>query len=90
MRVTIQFPEEIAEQVLALPDRDAFVSDVVARALMESPSQRPAREEESSRWARLVQRVESDSEQLGDAYTSFRQAMREFREEFDLPRGDAQ
>ena len=33
MEVKIQFPEPVAEQVLRLPDRDAFVSSAVVQAL---------------------------------------------------------
>lgn len=33
MKVTLQLPEPVGEELLRLPDRDAFVSDAVARAL---------------------------------------------------------
>lgn len=84
MRVTIQFPKKIAEQVLGMPDRDTFVSDVVARALRETATQRRQPASRGSKWAQLVRRVESDPDQLGDSYAQFRRDMRDFRQSFDF------
>ncbi len=89
MMVTIQFPEPIAQRILRLPDRDAFVSRVVAIALGERPTEaKPS--VSRSKWAKLASRVESDPEQLGENdYAKLRKDMRAFREDFHFKRGGA-
>ncbi len=38
MEVTIHFPEQVGQQLLQRPDRDAFVSQAVPRALEDGNS----------------------------------------------------
>jgi len=83
MEVTIHFSEQDGRQVLQLPDRDAFVSQAVARALKEcavAPSPEP--DAGASKWARMVERERQNPTKLGDYYQQFRKDMREFREGF--------
>ena len=59
IKLTINFPYEIAERLLRLPNMDEFVSRAVERALIregllpEEPST-PGK----SKWARLVEEIE--------------------------------
>jgi hypothetical protein len=90
MRLTIQFPEAVAQEVLQLPDRDSFISHVVSRALKERADTLPAPVSGRSKWAALVSRVENDPDQLGPRdYTKLRNDMREFREDFHFQRGES-
>lgn len=77
MKITITLPDEIAERVRQLPDRDAFVTRAVEAALAGSPAT-PV-ETAPSRWAQLVERVESQAFSLGSAAKEFDADRREFR-----------
>jgi hypothetical protein len=84
MKITITLPDEIAEQVRSLPDRDGFVTRAVEAALArESPLSTPAAEK-PSRWAQLVERVESQPS-LGSYAKDFDTDRREFRRDFRFP-----
>ena len=70
--ITITLPDEIAEEVLRLPDPQEFLR----RALADALSQRGA-----SKWARLVKEIESRPG-LGEYEDEFNRSCREFRESF--------
>jgi hypothetical protein len=84
MKSVISLPNEIAEQVRQLPDRDEFVARAVEAALADSPPSPPA-EAEPSRWAQLVERVESGQFSLGSYAKKFDADRREFRENLSFP-----
>ena len=78
MKLTIHFPDKVGEQILGIPDRDAFVSDLVAKGLEHRS--KSASVSRSSKWAEIVRRVRRDPAQLGEYYPRLREEMREFRE----------
>lgn len=80
MKITITFPDEIAEKVCRLPNRDVFVSQVVADALAHEPEAPPGAH--LSRWAQLVERIERNPLNLGDYRETFDQDRKDFRESF--------
>lgn len=88
MRLTIELPEEVGEQVLALPDPEVFVARAVAQALKGRPAKRGL--VGRSRWADLVERVERSPAQLGKYYPRFKDDLQEFRDSFDFRRQDAE
>ena len=89
MEVTIRFSEQVGQELLRLPDRDAFVSRAVTRALKErSVVRRPEPKASPSKWARMVERVQASSQPLGDHYQQFRKDMREFREDLRFKHDD--
>lgn len=79
MKLTISFPNSVAKRVCRLKDPDEFVSRAVERALdqgeqvVESP-------DAEAKWARLVQRIESEATGLGDYYGTFKKDLAEVRE----------
>jgi hypothetical protein len=81
MKMVISLPDEIAERVRRLPDQDEFVARAVEAALADSPPSPPA-EAEPSRWAQLVERVESGQFSLGSYAKKFDADRREFRRNF--------
>ncbi len=86
MKVTITFPDEIAQRVCRLSDRDAFVTKAVAVALAQEPdvSSKSGR----SRWARLVERIEQNAQSLREYRELFDRDRREFRESFRFDHDD--
>lgn len=80
MMITITFPDEIAEKVVRLPNPDAFVSKAVAEALGHESSAPTGAH--SSRWARIVERIERNPVTLGDYRERFDQDRKELRESF--------
>jgi hypothetical protein len=84
MKMIISLPDEIAERVRQLPDRDEFVTRAVEAALAGSPLSPPA-EAEPSRWAQLVERIESGQFSLGSYAKKFDADRKEFRENFGFP-----
>lgn len=80
MKMVISLPDEIAERIRQLPDRDDFVTRAVEAALAGSPPSPPA-EGEPSRWAEIVKRIESQPS-LGSYAKKFDADRREFRRNF--------
>ena len=54
MKLTLQLPEPVGQELLNLPDRDAFVSDAVARALKDRRRTERARRSSSPRTGRRL------------------------------------
>lgn len=87
-KLTITFPDRIAKRVERLPNPDEFVSRLVEGALThdEVPAEHP--EAGDSKWAKLVQRIESESTSLGDYYEQFKEDLAEFRRDFRFKHDD--
>lgn len=84
MKIVISLPDEIAERVRQRPDRDEFVARAVEAALADSPPSPPT-EASPSRWAQLIERIESQSFSLGSYAKKFDADRKEFRENFSFP-----
>lgn len=86
MKVTITLPDEIAQKVYRLRNRDAFVSKAVAEALSQEPEvlSRGGR----SRWARIVERIEQNAQTLGQYRESFDRDRKELRESLRFDHDD--
>ncbi len=84
MQLTISFPDEIGHRLRTLPDAEAFITEVVAKALQHRVAEpsRPARSR--SRWQRLVERIEADPVHLDGYSEQLKRDMREFRENFEF------
>ncbi|HSS49329.1 MAG TPA: hypothetical protein VLX28_10310 [Thermoanaerobaculia bacterium] len=80
MKITISLPDEMAERVRQLPDRDEFVTRAVEAALADSPPS-PPDEGKPSRWAEMVKRIESQPS-LGSYAKKFDADRKEFRRNF--------
>jgi hypothetical protein len=86
MRVTITFPDEIAKKVCRLPNKDAFVTRVVADALAQETD--ALSETSPSRWARLAEKIKRDAQSLGEYRETFDRDRKEFRESFRFRHDD--
>lgn len=86
MRVTITFPDEIAKKVYRLPDKDAFVTRVVADALSQEPEL--ISEAGPSRWTALAEKIRREAQTLGDDREAFDRDRKEFRESFRFRHDD--
>jgi hypothetical protein len=82
MKLTITFPDKIAKLVRRLPNPDEFVTRAVEEALTHEQVSPEHSEAEGSKWAKLVQRIESESTSLGDYYEQFKEDLAEFRRDF--------
>ena len=76
--ITIVLRDKIARQVARLPNPQEFVNQAVEHALRNQGSQQSAA---PSKWARLVERIESQPG-LGEYEEKFRRDMKEFRSNF--------
>lgn len=85
MKITITLPDEIAERVRQLPDSDEFVTRAVEEALAKEPQPSPPSPDEPSKWAKIVERVRSESSSLGSYAKKFDADRREFRQNFHFP-----
>jgi len=86
MRMTVTFPDEIAEKVYRLPDKDAFVTRAVADALAQEAA--TVSETGPSRWARLAEKIKRDAQSLGEYREVFDRDRKEFRESFRFRHDD--
>lgn len=87
-KLTITFPDRTAKRVERLPNPDEFVSRVVEEALPHEQVPSEHSEAEGSKWAKLVQRIESESTSLGDYYEQFKEDLAEFRSDFRFKHDD--
>jgi hypothetical protein len=76
--ITIILRDKIARQVARLPNPQEFVNQAVEHALRNQGS---SQTEAPSKWARLVERIESQPG-LGEYEKKFRRDMKEFRSNF--------
>jgi hypothetical protein len=72
MQMTFTLPNELAQQIQALPDRDNFVREVLQVA-MQQRANPPL-----SKWAKMAKRIEENAIELGDYTDKFKQDMRDF------------
>lgn len=77
--ITIVLRDKIARQVARLPNPQEFVNQAVEHALRNQDS--APQTEAPSKWARLVERIESQPG-LGEYDEKFRRDMKEFRRNF--------
>ena len=82
MKLTISFPDDVAKRVCRLQNPDDFVLHAVEKALDQESWPVEAADARDSKWARLVQRIESESTSLGDYYDQFRRDLAELRRDF--------
>ncbi len=75
MEITINFPDDIANQVRQLPDMDIFVSKVVRKALTKK---------RISKWAKIAQRIQDDPVHLEGYSEQLKKDFREFRNSFQF------
>jgi hypothetical protein len=85
MKIIISLPDEIAERVRQRPDSDEFVTRAVEEALAKEPQPSPSSPDEPSKWAKIVERVRSESSSLGSYAKKFDADRREFRRNFHFP-----
>lgn len=83
MQITLTLPDELARQIQVLPDRERFVRETLESALRRRVAGNPL-----SKWAKIARRIEEHSPGLGDYTESWKQDLREVREDLvfkDLP-----
>ncbi len=81
MELTIHLPEDLGRRVRKLRDPESFVAQAVTKAL-GGLGRKEERTSRSSRWARLVERVEADPVHLDGYSEQLKRDMREFRDDF--------
>ena len=83
MKITVTLPDEIAEQVRGLPDREEFVARAVETALANRPRPPIPPESAPSKWAKIVERIESrPPSPLGEYADKLARDQKEFRRTF--------
>ena len=82
MELTIHLPEDLGRRVSKLRDPESFITDAVAKALGSLGRKEARASEASSRWAKLVERVEADPIHLDGYSGQLKRDMREFRDDF--------
>ena len=82
MKITITLPDEVAEKVFRLRDRDEFVARAVEAALAGRPQERSVQGAKISKWAKLVERIEKNPEELGAYAEQLAKDSRDFRRSF--------
>ncbi|HYX24548.1 MAG TPA: hypothetical protein VFC23_10390 [Thermoanaerobaculia bacterium] len=82
MKLTISFPDDVAKNVCRLQNPDDFVRRAVVKALEQEPRLGEPADARDSKWARLVQRIESEPTSLGDYYDQFKKDLAELRRDF--------
>lgn len=88
MKITVALPDDIAERVCRLPDRDEFVTRAVEAAFArERPETIPAKT--TSKWADLVERIERYSGTLEGYTEELAQNRRDFRRSFRFPHDES-
>jgi len=85
MRIVISLPDEIAERIRQRPDSDEFVTRAIEEALAKEPPPPTPGPDEPYRWAKIVERVRSESSSLGSYAKKFDADRREFRRSFRFP-----
>jgi hypothetical protein len=89
MKITIALPDDIAEKVCRLPDRDEFVARAVEAALAHEPQKTIPAGTEPSRWAQLVERIERQPATLDGYREEMARDGREFRRSFRFPHDES-
>lgn len=89
MKITIALPDDIAERVCRLPDRDEFVTRAVEAALAHERQETSPARTEPSRWAQLVERIERQPASLEGHSEKLALDRREFRRSFRFPHDES-
>jgi hypothetical protein len=89
MKITIALPDDIAERVCRLPDRDEFVARAVKAALSHEQQETISAGAKSSKWARLVDRIERQPATLEGYSDEMARDRREFRRSFRFPHDES-
>ena len=82
MKITITLPDEIAEKVFRLRDRDEFVARAVEAAFVGRPQEMSVQDTKASKWAKLVERIEKNPDELGAYAEELAKDGRDFRRSF--------
>jgi hypothetical protein len=78
--LTFNLPDDLAKLVSHLKDPDGFVEQALVTALRHQDVSGGTAT--SSKWARLVARIESEGSELGDYAEELKKSGKEFRESF--------
>ena len=89
MKITIALPDDLAERVYRLPDRDEFVARAVETALARERQEIIASGTKPSKWAQLVERIELQSGTLEDYTEELARDRRDFRRSFRFPHDES-
>lgn len=89
MKITIALPDDIAERVCRLPDRDEFVARAVEAAFARERLETVPSETKPSKWAELVERIERQPGTLEGCTEEFAHDRREFRRSFRFPHDES-
>ena len=83
MKMTLTFPDDIAQQIQGLSNPSEFVNKVVKDALKKLTIQQQ-KASDPDRWAKVVQRVQNDPIHLDGYSQQLKKDMKEFRENFEF------
>jgi len=90
MKITIALPDDIAEKVCRLPDRDEFVARAVKAALAQEQQQESSPSGTNpSRWAQLVNQIEKQPAALDGYREDLARDRRDFRRSFSFPHDES-
>ncbi len=82
MELTIHLPEDLGRRVRKLRDPESFIADAVTKALKSLGLGETRAAETSSRWAKLVERIEADPVHLDGYSGQLKRDMQELRDDF--------
>jgi len=83
MKMTLTFPDEIAQQIQGLSNPSEFVNKVVKDALKKLTI-RQQKASDPHRWAKIAQRIHNDPVHLNGYSQQLKKDMKEFRENFEF------
>lgn len=89
MKITITLPDDIAQRVCRLPDRDEFVAQAVEVALARERQEIIASGTNPSKWVQLVERIERQSGTLEGYTEELARDRRDFRRSFRFPHDES-
>lgn len=89
MKITIALPDDIAERVSRLPDRDEFVARAVEAAFAREQREATSSGASPSKWGQLVERIERQAGSLEGYTEEFDRTRREFRQSFRFPHDES-
>jgi hypothetical protein len=89
MKITIALPDDIAETVYRLPDRDEFVARAVKAALVRERQETTPSGPQSSRWTEIVERIERQPHTLEGYAQELARDREDFRRSFRFPHDES-
>jgi homospermidine synthase len=84
MEISLTLPDDIGKQIQHLPNPSEFVSKAVKDALKNLTKLQVQKDSESSKWAKIAQRIHNDPVHLAGYSQQLKKDMREFRENFEF------